>query len=135
VISPVELPTDAIPELLLVHIPPVEASEKVVVDVWQTELAPVIGAGEFVTTADDVIKHPVDNIYVIVTGPPDIPDIIPVDDPTAIIAELELVHVPPKVALLKVLVVLMYRLVDPEITAGDELTVIVVVVEQPEASV
>jgi hypothetical protein len=67
--------------------------------------------------------------------PADIPDIIPVADPTEMIAELELVQAPPTVASLNVAVVLRYRPVDPDIGAGDELTVTVVVAEQPVVSV
>jgi hypothetical protein len=62
VISPVELPTDAIPELLLVQVPPVDALENVVEEVWHTVLAPVIGAGELITEAEVVTKHPVGNV-------------------------------------------------------------------------
>ena len=66
VTTPVETPlttpeveTVAIPVLPLLHVPPVDVSAKVIVELTQTVLAPVIGAGKTgngltVTVATDV---------------------------------------------------------------------------------
>ena len=54
---PVDEPTAAIAELLLLHVPPAEISVKVVVAVWQTLVPPEIGAGVPVTETVIYVKQ------------------------------------------------------------------------------
>lgn len=63
------------------------------------------------------------------------PVTIPDADPTVAIAVLPLVHVPPTIASVRLVVVPIQRLVDPLILTGAGLTVMVIVVSQPVGKV
>ena len=67
----------------------------------------------------------------IIALPADMPDIIPVDDPMAIIEALEDDHNPPVVELPRVAVLPIQILVAPEIFAGLGFTVNAIVVMLP----
>ena len=62
VIVPAPGKTVAIPVLLLLHVPPVVASIKIVVAPVQAVVAPVITAGNELTVTIDVVWHPVGNL-------------------------------------------------------------------------
>lgn len=70
----------------------------------------------------------------IVVLPVTIPVAIPVPAPIVAIAVLELVHVPPTVASLNVIVCPGHMAVTPKIPGGAAFTVITVVVAQPEGN-
>ena len=84
--------------LLLLQVPPVEASNKAVV--WPAQIVnePVIAAGELLTVTDLVAKQPPVKIYEIVVVPTELPITRPVDDPISATAGLLLLHTPPLMA-------------------------------------
>ena len=130
VTTPVLTVTVAIAVLLLLHVPP-PASLNVVVSPEQTVRLPkmAVGSGSTVTTA--VIKQPVDdNVYVIVVVPTVPPFTIPVADPIVALVLL-LVHVPPPVASLNVVVSPKHTLRSPSIAVGTGFTVTTAVALQP----
>ena len=61
VTTPVDEPTVAL-ALLLIHVPPLVASVKVVVEPIHTELAPEIAAGIVLIDITNVVKQPVGNV-------------------------------------------------------------------------
>ena len=65
---PVEEPTDATSELLLVQVPP-PASVSVVLALTQTVAAPVIEEGSGLRVIGAVVLQPVGSVYVIVALP------------------------------------------------------------------
>jgi hypothetical protein len=67
-----------------------------------------------------------------VVVPLDTPPATPVPEPTVATEVLLLLHEPPEVALVSVVVLPIQMLVDPPIAAGLALTVTVVVTRQPE---
>ncbi len=138
VTTPVVLPTVATPGALLVHVPPGVASVNVIVEPTHTADGPAITAGNAFTVITLVVEQPPPNEYVIVTIPGFTPVTIPVKDPTvAIVSEL-LLHVPPLMISLSVIVDPTHTLDGPVIGAGEELTVTVNepgAPAQPEGSV
>ena len=62
------------------------------------------------------------------------PETIPVPDPTVAIEILLLLHVPPEVTSLNIVVKPVQTFVTPVIADGDELTVIIEIVRQPVLS-
>jgi hypothetical protein len=141
-VSPVTMPvnklTVATVVLLLLHVPPAVASLNIVVSPKHTFVLPVIGAGNGFTVTVVVMKQP--NVYVIVVVaavvPPNEP---PVKNPlTGLIVAMvvfALLHIPPALASLKVVVRPWHTIVLPVITAGSALTVTVVVEAQPVGKV
>ena len=110
------------------------ASANVVVKPTHTFVVPVITAGKGLTVTVVVTKHPVGKVYDITEVPPD----TPVTTPTALIvatAGVALLHVPPAVASARVVVEAWHTVVVPVITAGNGLTVTVVVTKQPVGKV
>jgi len=134
--TPVTTPvasTVAIEALLLLHVPPLAVSTKVITLPAQTVVVeavmlPASVDGYMVSTCVAITEHPniLVTLYVIVT----VPALTPVRSPelasmVAIEASL-LLHVPPVVALDKVMVLLLHKLVAPVIalTVGVGLTLI-----------
>ena len=103
----------------------------------QTVFAPKIAVGNGFTVTTIVLIQPVLSVYVMVTVPPaaPVPVTIPVDDPTEPIAVLLLLHEPPIVASVKVVVKPKHTLVIPDIGAGLGLTVSNVSLKQPVGNV
>jgi hypothetical protein len=103
---PVADPTEAIPDMLLLHVPP-PASDKVVVRSEQTLSVPSMAVGNGLTVTTAVIIHPVGKVYVMVAvlATVTVPAVtIPEADPTVAIPVALLLHVPPDVASLSVVV-------------------------------
>ena len=67
-----------------------------------------------------------------VTAPPPTPVTVPVDEPTVAIKVLLLVHDPPVVAMLSVVVVPTQMWLMPVMDGGAGLTVMIFVMRQPE---
>ena len=126
VTMPVVDPTLAIPVALLLQVPPPAASVKVVVNPEQTASVPSIAVGNGFTVATAVMMQSVGNVYVIVavlvviTTPP---VTRPVAEPILAIPEALLLHVPPVVASLNVVVSPEQTLRVPSIAVGDGFTV------------
>jgi hypothetical protein len=90
--------------VLLLHEPPVVASDNVTVLPTHTCDAPVIAAGVVPTVTTAVTVQPVPSEYVIVDTPGATPVISPVSEPAVAIKVLLLVHVPPPTVLPNVVV-------------------------------
>ena len=137
---PVE-PTVATEPSLLLHTPPLVASLRVVVEPAHTLIVPVIadtvGNGLTVTVDVTIVTQPkpLVTVYDIVTIPADTPLTMPVE-PTVATNVLPLLHTPPLVASLNVVVEPAHTLMVPVIadTVGNGLTVTteVTVVTQPK---
>jgi len=114
----------------LLHVPPPVASLNVVVDPSHTFNVPVIAAGIGLTVTVLVTKQPVPKVYDITDVPPDTPVITP---PAVIVATagVALLHVPPPVASLKVVVEPAHTVAVPVMAAGNGFTVTVAVTKQP----
>jgi hypothetical protein len=122
VTTPVELATLAVPGAEELHVPPVVAHKRVMVLPAHTvKDAPVMGANGL-TVAVAVTKQPVGNMYDIVVVPVNIPVIVPVGliVPTN---GLLLLHTPPPVASVSVVVLSTHTDKAPAIAAGNGLTV------------
>jgi hypothetical protein len=105
------------------------------VDPTQSVDGPEIGPGEGCTAILMLVLHPVGNVYIIVTVPPDTPVTIPEEDPTVAIVVLLLLHTPPGGRQVKVIVLPAHRLVGPVIGPGFGLTVTVITDIQPVESI
>ena len=135
---PVIDPTLAIPVALLLQVPPPAASVKVVVNPEQTTSVPSIAVVRGFTVTTAVMIQPVGNVYVIVavlvaaTTPP---VTTPVKDPMLAVPVELLLHVPPAVASVNVVVSPEQTLRVPSIAVGNGLTVTIVVITQPVPNV
>jgi hypothetical protein len=89
--------------LLLVHVPPVEASLNDAVEPVHILLVPAIADGNGLTVTTDVDIQLADNKYVIVAVPDAVPVTTPVDATVATL-ELLLLHVPLPAVLVNVVV-------------------------------
>ena len=133
VTTPVVEPMVAALVLLLLHVPPVVASLKVMVEPEHKNPALEIASiGLTVTTVD--ILQPAVAVKSIVAVPPAIPVIMPEPDPMVAIEVLLLVHVPLPDKSVKVIVDPAQTGALPEIAAGCALTVTTVVVIHPEST-
>ncbi len=90
--------------LLLVHVPDVVILLSVTDPPWHTVEGPVIGATALTVTVITELQPPPAAEYVIRAVPVDTPVTMPLDDPTVAIVVFVVVHVPPGVALLSVVV-------------------------------
>ena len=132
---PDEEPTVATVVALLAHVPPVVTSLKPVVKPTQTVAVPVIDEGNGLTVTTNVAIQPVPRVYVIVDVPDDTPVTKPVEEPTVAFAVLPLVHVPPLVASLMLVVKPAHTVAVPVMDEGSGLTVTTTVEIQPVVSV
>lgn len=133
--TPVPAPIVATEVALLLHVPPVLVLLSVVVAVAHTCVAPVIAAGVAFTVASAVRIQPPGNMYVIIALPAVTPVTTPKLASTVAIDVLPLVHVPPVVALARVVVNPSHTCKPPVITAGSGFTVATSVRIQPVASI
>jgi hypothetical protein len=120
---------------LLLHFPPVTASERTFVVPMHKVVLPEIGAGDGLTVTVVLAKQPEARVYDILAVPAEKPEIIPVVRSAPAISVLLLLHVPVKTASSKVVVVPAHMYLTPVIADGIALTVIIVVDLQPAGSV
>jgi len=132
VTTPVPAPIVAVVISLLLQLPPTVASVKVVFAPVQTVVEPDIAKGVGLTVISYVATQPLGSVYVIVGVPAATPVTVPVVEPTVARPVLLLVHSPPPVASVNVILLPMQTLVGPPIPAGVELNVTTCVAEQPE---
>jgi len=130
VTSPVDKSMFAIVVLLLNQVPPGAAFIRVAVCPRHSSSVPEIveGRGFIVTVA--VVKQPAGSVYVIVAMPALIPVTTPVE-PIVAIPVLLLLHVPPVLASVSVVVCPLHICCVPEIVDGEGLTVTSVALMQP----
>jgi hypothetical protein len=116
--------------LLLLHVPPDVPLVNVVVPPTHNSRMPVLADGAAFTVMTAVRLHPDASAYVIT----DVPDVIAVITPVEPMVATEvllLLHVPPDVAEVTVIVPPGQRLPIPEIDAGNGPAVITVPLPQP----
>ena len=118
-----------VPDGVTLHTPPTVISLSVVVYPAHSVLAPIMPVGTAFTVIGMLMLHP-PIVYVIVSNPGATPLTMP-PDVTVAFAGLLLVHIPPAVPSLSVVVPPTHTLGVPPIGTGDELTVTTVAVEQP----
>lgn len=132
VTSPVDPFTVATDVLLLVHAPPVGMVESVVVDPLQRLVGPDITAGDAFTVTVWETEQPLAvMVYDMSADPEPVPDTTPVVLTTVATAVLLLLHVPPVVALLRVVVAPSHTVKEPPMAAGSGFTTKVVVLKHP----
>lgn len=121
--------TVAIAVLLLLHVPPTVESKRVIVPPTHTLEEPIITdmVPEPVTVMVLVVKQPVVSIYVIVHVPAETPVTKPDVGLIVAIDVLELLHVPPVVASVSVIVPATATVLTPPIVEGLGFTTIVLV--------
>jgi hypothetical protein len=90
-----------------------------------------MGATGFTTTAATAIQPVEPSVYVMITVPEDIPVTIPLLPPTVASSGLPLLHIPPGMMSLSVIVCPTHTFVGPVIAAGDAITVATIVTEHP----
>jgi hypothetical protein len=108
--------------LLLLHVPKLVASVHVVVAPVQILPVPVIEAGAVATVTVITAAQAVPVAYDITDVPPETLVTKPVEEPTVATAVLLLLHVPPLIELLNVVVPPLHMRAVPVIAAGDALT-------------
>ena len=131
VTNPVKEPMDAIDGALLVHPPPLAASLSVAAPPTQRLVVPVIANIGF-TTIEVVMVQPVGATYEMATVPAAIPVKKPDEALIVAMAELPLVHAPPAVLLLNVVLLPWHTAGLPVMGVG-AFTVTVVLAVQPAA--
>jgi hypothetical protein len=124
--TPVVAPTEAINELLLLHEPPEVASLRVVVAPAHIDAVPRIDVGELPTVIVTVFVQPGTVVYVTLVVPTLRPAKTPLVEPMVPTDVLLLLHVPPDVASLRVVVEPRQTVVEP-VMACTWLTVTTVV--------
>ena len=130
VTMPVTDPTVAIAVLPLLQVPPAVASDSVTDAPDGNVVLPVTGNMLFTVTVAKTLQPPT-VVYVIFAVPAPTPVTTPLPEPTVATPVLPLVHAPPP-ASLSVMVRPAHTGVFPVMAAGVGLTVITVVVIQPE---
>ena len=125
--APVE-PTVAPPILLLVHVPLPELDSTVVEPV-QTFNAPVIGDGNAFTVNCAVLVQPAPVVYDMVVLPAAIPVTMPDDVPIVPAAAFTLLHTPPDILPVSVVVAPGHMLSEPVIFGCAFMVTIVVVIQ------
>jgi hypothetical protein len=135
VTTPVTGSISAIPVAILLHVPPVDASDKVIVDPAHTSSKPVTAGGGAFTAITTLTAQPLLIVYTAVAVPPVVP--MPVSTPVtgsivAIAAGVTL-HVPPLTASVSVIVLPERRHTDdgPPIAGGTGFTVTTATAGQP----
>jgi hypothetical protein len=133
--APVSEPTVATEILLLDHEPPASALLNVVVEPTQTLVVPMLDGGRGLTVTVAIAVQPELTVYVTVPVPAD----TPVTAPTLVTGVesvvLELLHEPPGVASVKVIVEPTQTAGVPAIAAGEALTVIILFTIHPAPTV
>jgi len=118
----------------LVHVPPVVPSVKVMADPTQKANEVEMATGVVLTVIIVVTEQPVPSEYVINEVPENTPVTIPELAPIVATVVVPLVHVPPVVPSVSVIVEPAQNEDEVEIAVGKALTVTIVVVEQPVPS-
>lgn len=126
-------PIVAIDGALLVHVPPPEFVSVVVLPT-HTRSVPPMADGADITVIVRVAAQPVGSVYVISAVPVATAVTRPVVDPIVATAVLLLVHVPPGIELVSVVVLPAHNELSPDIGAS-ALTVTTCVVKHPPGSV
>ena len=116
--------------LLLFQVPPLELVRVDEAPI-QTLATPVMAPGTGLTENVVVAMQPVGKVYDIVAVPEVTPYASPEDRPMVATAALLLVHMPPGVASVKVVVLPGHTAAPPPITSGRALMVTVVIAVQP----
>ena len=135
VTTPVEEPTVAIVDVLLVHVPLLVTSLKPVVKPAQTVAVPAIADGTGLTVTTFVDLQPVRRVYVIVDVPEAAPVTTPVEEPIVATVVVLLAHVPPALTSLKPVVKPVQTVAVPDIADGTGLTVATFIAIHPVARV
>ncbi len=132
VTSPVEASTDATEVLLLVHVPLVGVVDKVVVEPLQRLVGPDIIAGDALTvTVCEIVQPLAVMVYDMSADPGPVPVTTPVVLTTVATAVLLLLHVPPVVVFVSVVVAPSHTENEPPIAAGSGFTTKEVVLKHP----
>jgi hypothetical protein len=108
--------------LLLLQMPPGVASLRLVVEVTQRFVLPVMGSGTGFTRILVLITHPVPTVYTMVATPADTPVIMPLEVPAVAMDAGVLLHVPPGIALASVIVAPSQTSTGPVIAGGSGFT-------------
>jgi hypothetical protein len=134
---PVTIPaafTEAMPALLLLHVPDGVVLLNVVVWPRQTVAVPVIAAGVTNTVTIAVAEQPVPTVYNIVVVPAERPATTPVAGSIVPTVKILLLHVPPALVLSRSVVLPSQTVSDPAIAGGIGETVTMTVRRQPVAN-
>ena len=127
--TPVAVPMVAMDVTPHIHVPPDVASLRVIVAPTHTDDGPDIAAGEVFTVTVLVALHP-PAVYEMVTTPAETPVTTPVVAPTVATDVLLLLHEPPDVASVSVIVEPVHTELLPDIAAADVVTVTVLYAAQ-----
>ena len=130
VTTPDEEPIVETEVLLLLHVPPPLLVNSIVA-VTHTDVGPVIADGSGFTVMVVTAAQPDAGIYVIVAVPAETPVAIPEPDPIVAMLVALLLHVPPLIGLLSVVLPPMHIWVVPVIAGDGGVTVITPVTAQP----
>ena len=122
------------PVLLLLHIPPEVASLNVVVEPWHTPVVPEIAGGKGLTVIVAVVLQPVELIVKVIVAVP-VPEPVRIPEAEPMLAGPILLHTPPVVASVNVVLDPLQTLAAPVIAIGNGFTVTSVVVMQPVMNV
>ena len=131
---PDETPTVATLVMPELHVPPAGASVSAVVLPWHTVVLPDIAGGRIFTVTVAVVLHPAVVVYLIVAFPGIPACTVPFAGSIVATLLLLLLHVPPVVASLKIVVMPAHNILLPVIGIIG-FTVTVVVTKQPEGIV
>ena len=119
----------------LLHAPNGVGLPNAVVCPTHTVAVPVIAEGIGFTESIVVLIQPAVDVYVIIEVPAPTPVATPVVEPIVATVVVPLLHVPPTVEVLNVVVAPWQILVVPVIAAGNGITVNVLTVKQPVGNV
>jgi hypothetical protein len=128
-------PTVATEAALLLHVPPDVASLKDMTEPAHTEDEPEMAAGTVLTVTVAVAVQPDADVYVTIDVPVATPLTMPVALPIVATPMLLLLHAPPLVASVSVVAEPTHTPVAPDTDAGDAITDVTAVAEQPVPSV
>ena len=112
---PLREPTVAAKVLLLLHVPPPEPFERVIVSLAHKADPPIMGPGERLIVTDVTATHPAGEVYLITSVPVVTPVTAPVD-PTVAMLVVMLTQVPPAGLPLSVMIAPTHSAEGPVIT-------------------
>ena len=124
-------PTLAMAGALLDHVPPATASLNVVVRPEHTDVIPVIAAGNTFTVTVRIAMQPSPSVYDMVAVPAVIPETIPFPAPISAVKGSLVLHTPPAIASVNVVIKPSHTDATPKMLDGDWFTVIVAEILQP----
>ena len=119
----------------LIHVPPGDESDKIVVRPKQTLLMPLTATGSGFTVTPTVAIQPVGKVYVIIAVPASAPPTVPVPTPTTATEISLLDQTPPAVISVSAIVNPAQTFVVPVMAAGSAYTVTIVLARQPVGKV